>query len=138
MAVGAENEWPPNHDTRNTVRYYGKKQVWYQTTRNHRSFSELTCCWARWHRILVWIQYFTIKSSSETITISWELTCVIIWSLVLNLFYWRRESLSLSSLSVSPERLELSFTIYSYDIFLSSIYICNRPRHSSWLSILVA
>ena len=23
MAVGTENEWPPNHDTRNTVRYYG-------------------------------------------------------------------------------------------------------------------
>jgi len=32
MAVGAENEWHPNHDTRNTVRYYGKNKVWYQTT----------------------------------------------------------------------------------------------------------
>jgi len=30
--VGAENEWHPNHDTRNTVRYYGKNKVWYQTT----------------------------------------------------------------------------------------------------------
>ena len=33
MAVGACDEWSPtNQDTRNTVRYYGKNQVWYQTT----------------------------------------------------------------------------------------------------------
>jgi len=34
MAVGTENEWSPNQDTRNTVRYYGKIQVWYQTARS--------------------------------------------------------------------------------------------------------
>ena len=27
-----ESEWSPDLDTRNTVRYYGKKQVWHQTT----------------------------------------------------------------------------------------------------------
>ena len=27
-----ESEWSPNLETRNTVPYYGKKQVWYQTT----------------------------------------------------------------------------------------------------------
>ena len=38
VAVIACNEWSPNQDTRNNVRYYGKNMVWYQTTYQHHLF----------------------------------------------------------------------------------------------------
>ena len=104
--------------------------MWIHVVRNHRSFNDLLAG-ERDDTVFSFSSNISLsKIYSAKVSMSWELTSVIIWSLVLNLLYWRREKSASLHLweSVLPNFHQNS-TIY----FLSS---CDT-RFSSWIFILV-